>query len=961
MKNCIILIFVFITCTIFINESRASHFKGGEITWTCLGNGQYQFQMKYYRDCNEVPGPAALTLTTNVPGVSAIPMNLVLQQDISMNGFASNGTTPCPTCANGPNPSPGIVEELVFESLPVTLTGTPPANGWIFSWSECCRNDDVTNISNAGTIGMGLRAIMYPYNGLPAGTCFDSSPYFVESPTSAFCNGVEVSYNQIVVDPDRDSLVYSWTSPLTDVFTTINFASGYAVNSQLPGPTQDPANSGVTLDPATGHISFTSFTGGRFTTSMKVTSYRNGFKMAEIFRDMDIELLNNCLPIISSINIPPIVNAPFYNVVTGLQTEYIDTVYAGDTVNFQLTYTDFQFFTSTVGQEITVTAAGDIFGTNFTDPNQGCATPPCATLSPYPINFPIAGAFNFNWVTSCDHLYSPDGTSYNNRYTFTFSGRDNYCPANGLVTSTITIVVLPRNSLQAPVLRCASVNTNGSVSLSWTKSPSIDSLGLFQSYKIYASLSAGGPFQLVDSVTSGINATSYTHSAASQFNLFGVNANQQSIFYQVQTSSYCSIYGSSTTSNKVQTIKSSVSSGIIHPTIINWNAPSNPLLSSQNPVYKIFKEYPIGVWSLIDSTTALTYSDFSNLSICNDSVSYKIEMTDSSGCVMTSSVSGTIVNNPILMSQILPIIPILCGGGSVTLSALAGYTYDWSNGTTTQTINVSSPGAYTVTVTNSGGCSATGTTVVNGAANPTPVITGTTTICMGNTTIFDAGAGYVSFIWSTGAATPSITVSSSGIYSVTVTDANGCTGTDSETLTVNPLPVSSVTSNGPPSFCQGDSLLISIPGSFNTYQWYIYGNPINPSQTSSSIHVKSPGFYRCMVTDANGCSNFSSGLFVSMPCVVLPDPIQKLTANQPNFEFEVYPNPSSGIFNIEMTEEYKKPFHVSVTDLLGKSLIEETSKNYQFVINLSTFQKGIYLLKINDGSKSAVMKLVKYD
>src|SRR5205085_6520684 len=100
-----------------------------------------------------------------------------------------------------------------------------------------------------------------------------------------------------------------------------------------------------------------------------------------------------------------------------------------------------------------------------------------------------------------------------------------------------------------------------------------------------------------------------------------------------------------------------------------------------------------------------------------------------------------------------------CEGGSVTLTAPAGYSYAWSNGATSQSIVVTSAGNYSVTVANANGCSATSdaTSVVINAAPSTPVInaSGTTIFCEGGSVTLTAPAGFT-YAWSNGATTQSI-------------------------------------------------------------------------------------------------------------------------------------------------------------------------------------------------------------
>ena len=132
----------------------------------------------------------------------------------------------------------------------------------------------------------------------------------------------------------------------------------------------------------------------------------------------------------------------------------------------------------------------------------------------------------------------------------------------------------------------------------------------------------------------------------------------------------------------------------------------------------------------------------------------------------------------------------ICQGQSSTLNAGPGYSaYVWSTGINTQTLSVNTAGTYSVTVTDANGCVGNTSQPIVVNSLPTPTVTGITDICFGNSTTLDAGAGYSGYQWNGGGITQTISASASGQYTVTVTDANGCTGTSSSLVTVNALPV----------------------------------------------------------------------------------------------------------------------------------------------------------------------------
>jgi gliding motility-associated-like protein len=141
----------------------------------------------------------------------------------------------------------------------------------------------------------------------------------------------------------------------------------------------------------------------------------------------------------------------------------------------------------------------------------------------------------------------------------------------------------------------------------------------------------------------------------------------------------------------------------------------------------------------------------------------------------------------------------ICQGSSATLDAGAGFGgYQWTGGSTSQTINVSTGGIYTVTVTQ-GICS--NTDQVNVTVNPLPTINlggPSIAICAGDNVTLDAGPGY-SYNWSTSETSQTINVNTAGLYSVTITDGNMCQNTDAVTIVIQASFDASITSG--PNYC----------------------------------------------------------------------------------------------------------------------------------------------------------------
>ncbi|MBI4931129.1 MAG: gliding motility-associated C-terminal domain-containing protein [Bacteroidetes bacterium] len=133
-------------------------------------------------------------------------------------------------------------------------------------------------------------------------------------------------------------------------------------------------------------------------------------------------------------------------------------------------------------------------------------------------------------------------------------------------------------------------------------------------------------------------------------------------------------------------------------------------------------------------------------------------------------------------------INTLCNGEITSISASGGINYSWSNGSTNNTIIVSPTMSTSYSVIVSDVCgSDTASITITVNQPPVPLISGNTSICTGDSTILTTSGG-VSYSWSTGATTSSLLLSPSSttIYSVTVVNASGCTGTSASTIIVDP-------------------------------------------------------------------------------------------------------------------------------------------------------------------------------
>ena len=227
-----------------------------------------------------------------------------------------------------------------------------------------------------------------------------------------------------------------------------------------------------------------------------------------------------------------------------------------------------------------------------------------------------------------------------------------------------------------------------------------------------------------------------------------------------------------------------------------------------------------------------------------------------------------------------------CSGSSITLSVpnLPNTDFEWSNGSFTNSIIVSSPGSYSVRIRNTiTGCwSNYATYTVTMIPLPTPIITAPPSpICVAAGGSVVLGSNYITGnSWSgcsNSGSTSTLSVSVSCLYTLTVTQA-GCSASTSLNLTINPRPSAVITQSGALNICAGSCVTLNAVNSPNTlYAWYTTAS-ILPIGTNSNYVACSPGTYYVVITDnTTGCSSQS----INYTVTTLTSPINTITIQVP--------------------------------------------------------------------------------
>jgi gliding motility-associated-like protein len=271
---------------------KATHIVGGEMTYTCLGNNQYQVTLTIFRDCfNGVPwfdSPASIGVFTSnnlLFSQTLVPLDLMLNDTLDPDLGSECFVAP-----------PNVCVHTTSYTTVLNLPFNP--GGYHIVYQRCCRNNTISNIVAPEDTGATYSIEISP---MALQEC-NNSPVFNNWPPLYLCVNFPFEIDQSAVDPDGDSLVYKLCNPLQGAsdfapmpqppnappYIPVQWINPpYNVNNMLNGL---PGGVPMAIDPVTGLLTGTPNTLGQFVIGICVEEYRNGVLIGVKRRDYQVNV-----------------------------------------------------------------------------------------------------------------------------------------------------------------------------------------------------------------------------------------------------------------------------------------------------------------------------------------------------------------------------------------------------------------------------------------------------------------------------------------------------------------------------------------------------------------------------------------------------------------------------------------------------------------------------------------------
>jgi hypothetical protein len=317
-----------------------------------------------------------------------------------------------------------------------------------------------------------------------------------------------------------------------------------------------------------------------------------------------------------------------------------------------------------------------------------------------------------------------------------------------------------------------------------------------------------------------------------------------------------------------------------------------------------------------------------------------ILLTDDNGCFAYDTVQ--ITEPETIQDSVFNSISPLCAEdetgalGIVITGGTTPFDYQWSNAATTSTISNLGHGTYTLTIIDDNGCEEIYSydiiapdTLMNASTIEDVWCKGDSNGSVMNTTT--GGTGAYSYLWSNTSTAANLVDIAEGLFTVVITDSNGCEITDSASITYqheNPVIIMDSTD----IICVEQTLTLDAGSGF-VYAW-------STNDASQTIVIDSAGSYSVTVTDFNGCSSSHTILVEADSCL-------GINALSSNTSFNIFPNPTKGTIQYEIDDD-ELLMSISLMNMAGQKVYNALHQgNKNGMIDFSSLAKGVYIINFN--------------
>ena len=753
MKKLALLV-IAVLCLAVPDSSKASHMAGADIAYEAVPGQPLSFlvRLKLYRDCLGIPLGTSATICYDAFSIGF--SNTIVAPEVAINIVPSNAcVSTTPTCPG----SNGDVEEHIYE---VVITLPSAAVDWRFRWQECCRNN-VSNLQGGNAQSIYVSALL---NNIDAPA--NNSPWFNNLAYTRFCVGNAFYYDQGAVEVDGDSLYFEMVAAEGVTLTTCPFVPVDLLYVSPYTATQPVATiDSFTVNHQTGLVYFRPAMVQIGVFCVLVQEFRNGILVGEVKRDIQINIVPQCLPIIPSfidtiltvngnggiqagcndyqiilpfdtnfqcasampsdfrtinpIGIPnPCISVQPVNCTNGqtdsLLLTFLNPLSVGTTYLWVKKGFDGNTLLSECGAEMSESA----------DTVQIIVTDPSVFLRAQDT---VGCIFNSVTVNLTDSVYcfsiANDGTDFQmvdaNGVVLPISSAWGYCTPGGLKAKELLINMAGGQTGQNPIYLIVLNSITDGNSLANSCGRFLNAGDTIAQFFVdnFIPVNLGTDQNVCDDQPSPLLNSGYTSTSSNPltfqwyFNNNAISGATDSVYTATQSGTYSVTVNSTAVCKGADTLALVINKAPIDslgPDEVSCSGAPLPLLNAYNQGATTAYQWYINGAAITGATTSTyqpttggTYSVLISVGgVCFGNYD---KVLDNNAPNPTVAVNDTAI----------------CNDGQAELNAgNPGYNYQWSNGATTQIINVNQPGTYTVTVSKDG-CVGSDSVIVQVETYPT--------------------------------------------------------------------------------------------------------------------------------------------------------------------------------------------------------------------------------------------------